>query len=151
MPWLQKKHCWLLWELQYDSSFFWRENNFFIVESLNLVGFFVVVKLEDNCFTMLCWCFCSITTQISFSYICIYNSPPSCTSLLAPIPALWAVTEHQAGFSIMQQLPTAAAAKSLQSCPLLCDPIDSSPPASPVPGILQARTLEWIANSFSNA
>ena len=45
----------------------------------------------------------------------------------------------------------AAAAKSLQSCLTLCDPIDSSPPGSPVPGILQARTLEWVAISFSNA
>ena len=44
-----------------------------------------------------------------------------------------------------------AATKSLQSCPTLCDPIDSSPPGSPVPGILQARTLEWVAISFSNA
>ena len=44
----------------------------------------------------------------------------------------------------------AAAAMSLQSCPTLCDPIDSSPPGSPVPGILQARTLEWVAMSFSN-
>ena len=45
----------------------------------------------------------------------------------------------------------AAAAKSLQSCPTLCDPIDGSPPGSPVPGILQARTPEWVAISFSNA
>ena len=45
----------------------------------------------------------------------------------------------------------AAAAKSLQSCLTLCDPIDSSPPGSTVPGILQARTLEWVAISFSNA
>ena len=44
-----------------------------------------------------------------------------------------------------------AAAKSIQSCPTLCDPIDSSPPGSLVPGILQARTLEWVAISFSNA
>ena len=44
-----------------------------------------------------------------------------------------------------------ATAKSLQSCLTLCDPIDSSPPGSPVPGILQARTLEWVAISFSNA
>ena len=43
----------------------------------------------------------------------------------------------------------AAAAKSLQSCPTLCDPVDGSPPGSPVPGILQARTLEWVAISFS--
>ena len=46
---------------------------------------------------------------------------------------------------------TAAAAKSLQSCPTLCDPIDSSPSGSPIPGILQARTLEWVATSFSSA
>ena len=45
----------------------------------------------------------------------------------------------------------AAAAKSLQSCPTLCDPIDSSPPGSPIPEILQAGTLEWVAISFSNA
>ena len=45
----------------------------------------------------------------------------------------------------------AAATKSLQSCPTPCDPIDGSPPGSPVPGILQARTLEWVAISFSNA
>ena len=45
----------------------------------------------------------------------------------------------------------AAAAKLLQSCPTLCDPIDGSPPGSPIPGILQARTLEWVAISFSNA
>ena len=49
------------------------------------------------------------------------------------------------------QLAAATAAKSRQSCPTLCDPIDGSPPASPVPGILQARTLEWVAISFSNA
>ena len=44
-----------------------------------------------------------------------------------------------------------AAAKLFQSCPTLCDPRDGSPPRSPVPGILQARTLEWVAISFSNA
>ena len=47
-------------------------------------------------------------------------------------------------------LAAAAAAKSLQSCPTLCNPRDGSPPGSPVPGILQARTLEWVAISFSN-
>jgi len=48
-------------------------------------------------------------------------------------------------------MSAAAAAKSLQSCPTLCDPVDGSPPGSSVPGILQARTLEWVAISFSNA
>ena len=50
-----------------------------------------------------------------------------------------------------QAAHAAAAAKSLQSCPTLCDPIDGSPPGSLVPGVLQARTLEWVAISFSNA
>ena len=50
-----------------------------------------------------------------------------------------------------ESLDAAAAAKSLQSCPTLCDPIDGSPLGSPLPGILQARTLEWVAISFSNA
>ena len=48
-------------------------------------------------------------------------------------------------------LAAATTAKSLQSCPTLCDPIDGSPSGSPVPGILQARTLEWVAISFSDA
>ena len=58
-------------------------------------------------------------------------------------------------FNLFKESPcisdlAAAAAKSLQLCPTLCDPIDSSPLGSPVPGILQARTLEWVAMSFSN-
>ena len=55
------------------------------------------------------------------------------------------------GIMILCNATATATAKSLQSCPTLCDPIDSSPPGSPVPGILQARTLEWVAISFSNA
>ena len=53
-------------------------------------------------------------------------------------------------YRILRRVP-AAAAKSLQSCLTLCDPIDGSPPGSPIPGILQARTLEWVAISFSSA
>ena len=60
---------------------------------------------------------------------------------LLRLPGAWGVELYSA----------AAAAKSLQSCPTLCDPRDRSPPGSPVPGILQARTLEWVAISFSNA
>ena len=52
---------------------------------------------------------------------------------------------------LMDAAAAAAAAKSLQSCLTLCDPIDGSPPGSPIPGILQARTLEWVAISFSKA
>ena len=58
------------------------------------------------------------------------------------------------GAGLQSQYPAAAAAaaaKSCQSCPTLCDPIDGSPPGFPVPGILQARTLEWVAISFSGA
>ena len=54
-------------------------------------------------------------------------------------------------FHCVSAAAAAAAAKSLQSCPTLCDPIDGSAAGSPVPGILQARTLEWVAISFSNA
>ena len=53
------------------------------------------------------------------------------------------------GFPSILLYAAAAAAKSLQSCPTLCDPIDSSPPGFPIPGILQARTLEWVAIAFS--
>ena len=68
-------------------------------------------------------------------------SQPGCTSTYKWIEKLW---------YIYIQWTTAAAAKSLQSCPILCDPRDDSPPGFPVPGILQARTLEWVAISFSN-
>ena len=60
------------------------------------------------------------------------------------------ITNSARQFLIHKVLP-AAAAKSLQSCPTLCDPRDGSPPGSPVPGILQARTLEWVAVSFSRS
>ena len=61
----------------------------------------------------------------------------------------WSIDASQSDSVI--HAAAAAAAKSLQSCPTLCDPIDGSSPGSPVPGILQARTLEWVAISFSNA
>ena len=54
-------------------------------------------------------------------------------------------------YNMLYYITAAAAAKSLQSCPTLCDPIDSSLPGSTIPGILQARTLEWVAIAFSNA
>ena len=54
-------------------------------------------------------------------------------------------------YFVVYTVAAAATSKSLQSCPTLCHPIDGSPPGSAVPGILQARTLEWIAISFSNA
>ena len=66
------------------------------------------------------------------------------------IPWTWWATVHGAA-RVEHDLAAAAAAKWLQSCPTLCNPLDGSPPGSPVPGILQARTLEWAAISFSNA
>ena len=69
-----------------------------------------------------------------------------------PSPGIKPASLASAGeFFITTPPAAAAAAKSLQSCPTLCDPRDGSPPGSPVPGILQARTLEWVAFSFSNA
>ena len=60
-------------------------------------------------------------------------------------------THKYAEVSPLDSAAAATAAKSLQLCPTLCDPIDGSAPGSPVPGILQARTLQWVAISFSNA
>ena len=66
--------------------------------------------------------------------------------------AMWETSFRSlGGEDLLEKEMAAAAAKSLQSYPTLCDPIDSSPPGSPVPGILQARTLEWVAISFSSA
>ena len=70
--------------------------------------------------------------------------------------SLWFCDSSQYGYiflpdHIENAAAAAAAAKSLQSCTTLCDPIDGSPPGSPIPGILQARTLEWVAVCFYNA
>ena len=67
------------------------------------------------------------------------------------VPTLVEIIIKWLGRGRKQECTAAAAAKSLQSCPTLCDPVDGSPPGSPIPGILQARTLEWVAISFSNA
>ena len=78
-------------------------------------------------------------------------------SYFVPSPTKCSVTCHvfsvdvKAAYTQQKWNHTAAAAKSLQSCLILCDPIDGSPPGSPIPGILQARTLEWLAISFSKA
>ena len=67
------------------------------------------------------------------------------------IPKLFKTAKIMKNYTNKLRLKEAAAAKSLQSCPTLCDPIDGSPSGSTVPGILQARTLERVAISFSNA
>ena len=76
---------------------------------------------------------------------------PATTEIVNIVTKLYTCTDIDLQQRYLQWQKTAAAAKSLQSFPTLCDPIDGSPPGSPVPGILQARTLEWVAISFSNA
>ena len=100
-----------------------------------LLSFLIFVKcrsLLKSLLNLLQYCFCLMFWFLFFG----------CEEyrILAPQPGI-------------EPAPTAAAAaaKSLQSCPTLCDPIDGSPPGFPVPGILQARTLEWVSISFSNA
>ena len=78
--------------------------------------------------------------------MCKFSYQTVSEHLASPPALLWGTNK-----SFAAAAAAAAAAKSLQSCPTLCDPIDGSPPGSPVPGILQARTLEWVAISFSNA
>ena len=77
------------------------------------------------------------------------NLPWKWTKIILLFPRLHPSTAFQTFLLTMKAV--AAAAKSLQSCLTLCDPIDGSPPGSAVPGILQAKTLEWVAISFSNA
>ena len=80
---------------------------------------------------------CSLTTALTIFPVCL---PCRIVHPCAQPISLW-----------LCPFVAAAAAKSLQSCPTLCDTINGSPPGSPIPGILQARTLEWVAISFSNA
>ena len=90
--------------------------------------------------------FVSLLTPVQFYYW--VKIPLDRSQLQSRIVILsWRKVIPHWGFSKI--LDAAAAAKSLQSCPTLCDPIDGSPPGSPVPGILQARTLEWVAIAFS--
>ena len=89
-----------------------------------------------------------------YSFSLIYLLSPRCL----PLEKFLHIPQGNGGRDLLKRLvnesavaAAAAAAKLRQLCPTLCDPIDGSPPGSPVPGILQARTLEWVAISFSNA
>ena len=90
-------------------------------------------------------------SQLEFSGIKRLSFPPPINStFLAKVKLLF--VQKPLGQSMKQSWSNPwDAAKSLQSCPTLCDPIDGGPPGSPVPGILQASTLEWVAIAFSNA
>ena len=97
------------------------------------------------------------TKSLSFSSSCSFGIEYKFIQLSIPIPSKsFKTNQYIIIMALFQNYISytpyvAAAAKSHQSCPTLCDPIDGSPPGSPVPGILQARTLEWVAISFSNA
>ena len=87
--------------------------------------------------------------------VCVWNTTQTLKNEILPFPTTWMDLEGIVLIEKIQRkiaaVAAAAAAKSLQSCPALCDPIDGSPPGSTVPGILQARIPEWAAISFSNA
>ena len=85
---------------------------------------------------------------MKISFYCTFFCTLYATYILYLHAALFSVFPYQINVSHLVSNAAATAAKSLQSCPTLCDPIDGSPPGSPVPGILQARTLEWVAISF---
>ena len=91
-------------------------------------------------------CFISILMSSACTALTSFHSLMLFLSLFYILETYWFKCQY-----ITLLIISAAAAKLLQSCPTLCDPIDGSPLGSPVPGILQARTLEWVAISFSNA
>ena len=99
--------------------------------------------------------------EVNDTLLCVCVQSLSCVQLFvtpwtaacqAPLSMGFSRQEYWTGVPLSKvQSAAAAAAKSLQSCLTLCDPIDGSPPGSPIPGILQARTLEWVAISLSSA
>ena len=103
------------------SNFLWPPRTAACQTSLSFTVSWKLLQLM----TIKSWCYLTISSSAALFFFCFQSFPAS--------------------------LLSAAAAKSLQSCLTLCDPIDGSPPGSPVPGILQARTLEWVAIPFSNA
>ena len=110
----------------------------------------VLVTVSDSCNTTDCNPSGSSVQGISQARVLEWVAI-SCSRGSSPPSDETRVSCLAGGFFTTEPPGKHAAAKSLQSCPTLCDPIDSSPPGSPVPGILQARILEWVAISFSNA
>ena len=116
-----------------------RKNIWYYFGPLNLLSRHVICLGEHSmctCEECLCLCF-GLECPVGY--------------LLSPNGQMRLKTTVLFWIFCLDDLSSDAAAKSLQSCPTLCDPIDGSPPGSPVPGIFQARTLEWVAISFSSA
>ena len=118
---------------------------------IHLASYFYII----TCSAQLIGCLTSYPlpfTWLSVNYSAARTETPWSVSDLCPIILVSFCAFCVVQICIYQNIKAAAAAaKSLQSCPALCDPIDGSPPGSPNPGILQARTLECVAISFSNA
>ena len=135
-----------------------RTQNYFYIQYLK-VNFFLLKHCICPEFKNLIWESHAKNYLFSYSLILLWQSL-LCSGCRVPVRGSWD-KEKWVNKKLLIVLITmlkyypvaaaAAAAKSLQSCPTLCDPIDGSPSGSPIPGILQARTLEWVAISFSNA
>ena len=113
-----------------------------------------VATASDGAFDSVLWG--RLSSGVSSAGLCpvTHWSPAESTRplLVSPLPSSsQVILPRDSQLCTAQFSAAAAAAKSLQPCPTLCDPIDGSPPSSPVPGILQAWTLEWVAISFSSA
>ena len=108
-------------------------------------------------FSMIIWDICKFNLLCFILSLCVLVSRvrlfaiPWTTDCQAPLSMEFSRQEYWSGLPFPSPQYESAAAKSIQSWPILCDPIDGSPLGSPIPGILQARTLEWVAISFSNA
>ena len=113
-------------------------------------GFGIVNKAEIDVFLELSYFFNDPADLAIWSLVPLPFLKPVWTSGISQFTYCWSLAWRILSITLLA-CAAAAAAKSLQSCPTLCDPIDSSPLGSSVPGILQARTLEWVAISFSNA
>ena len=122
--------------MNFSSNFYWWEFKTSVPSSISYpIGIFFLIFTHFHSLYSSYY----FKYQSSSKYILYLLSETEYSSVL------WSITIH------LIYLPlAAAAAKSLQSCLTLCDPIDGKPPGSPVPGILQARILEWVAISFSN-
>ena len=111
----------------------------------------VIKCLSCSLLSLLTWAKRAVFTQLQPSLFCLFLARVSSFLLgsILPSSGSWLLILPEGKISSV--FAAAAAAKSLHSCPTLCDLRDVSPPGSPVPGILQARTLEWVAICFSNA